>query len=456
MVNTFEWFSKSLANAPVGVLLICLTIDFLLLLTSGLITYHLLKKWRLEIVGYLAIGFILGKSVLNLLSYPLVGMKEISSLAQNPQLEFFAKLNLSSYLISFALVVVLLKAGLGISVQVLKKTWRDSFLLSFVPNLCEALAVMMLSHFLIKLPWLESCMLGFIISAVSPAVVVPSMLRIEKEGYGTRNHVSQIVLTGASLDDIISISVFGATIGVWTKVHQLSGHATGGLASFLPTWLSGAEEVIRFGLGLLIGLLVGLILAKYFFKNVHQKFSVAFCLSLLLAMLFTLNFWAGVLLIAGTITAVATGFAIKNVSPSFAERSEKPLDRIWEIAKMLLFVLIAAKMDIHQADMRQIAWILPILLVGLLVRSLGVWLCLIKSPLNAKERLFCVFAYLPKATVQAALGAVPLSLVTNSGNSILIVYATTILSYAIFSILVTAPLGLVLVENTYRKLLEFG
>ncbi|XP_023226565.1 sodium/hydrogen exchanger 9B2-like [Centruroides sculpturatus] len=203
-------------------------------------------------------------------------------------------------LVIFALVVVLLKAGLGISVQVLRKTWRDSFLLSFIPNLCEALAVTVLSHFLIKLPWLESVMLGFIISAVSPAVVVPSMLRIEKEGYGTKRHVSQIVLTGASLDDIVSITVFGL----------------------------------------------------------------------------------------------------------------------------------------------------------MLACSLGVMISLIKSPLNQKERVFCVLAYLPKATVQAALGAVPLALVSNSGNLVLIAYATTILSYAVFAILITAPLGLVLVEKTYRQLLE--
>jgi NhaP-type Na+/H+ or K+/H+ antiporter len=302
----------------------------------------------------------------------------------------------------------------------------------FVPATFEIVGAILLGPPLLGVSIAEAAVIGAMLAAVSPAVIVPKMITLIEEGYGRKNSVPQLVMAGASADDIYAIVLFTAFIGV----------AKGGDFRAL-TLLSIPVSIV---LGVAVGILVGLLLT-YVFKAIHMRDTVKVLLILGAAILMV-----GVepmvskyVPFSGLLAAMALGGTILKTREKVARRISGKFSKIWVAAELILFVLLGAAVDILFVLKAGLAAVL-LIIVAFLIRSVGTWVSLIRSGLNNKEKLFCVIAYLPKATVQAAVGAIPLSLGLASGN--------IILSIAVLSILITAPLGAIGIDATYQNLLE--
>jgi NhaP-type Na+/H+ or K+/H+ antiporter len=340
-------------------------------------------------------------------------------------------LSLSSELRQMALIVILLRAGLALKLEDLKKIGRPALLMSFIPATFELIGVLILGPLLLGLSFLEAAILGSILAAVSPAVVVPRMLHLMQSGYGKKKHIPELILSGASLDDIYVIILFSSFLQSY-----LTGSISFNLFYQLP--LS-----ILFGVGL--GLLIGL-LSVVFFKRFHMrdtmKVLILFSLSFLLITLeVTLKPW---LSISGLLSVMVLGGMIHHMYPELAKRLVGKFEKIWVIAEIMLFVLVGAAVNITVVSDLGIQAIF--LVFGALVfRTIGVFVALLKTDLIMKERLFVMIAYLPKATVQAAIGAIPLASGIPSGD--------LMLSVAVLAIIITAPLGAIGIDLTYSRLL---
>jgi NhaP-type Na+/H+ or K+/H+ antiporter len=304
--------------------------------------------------------------------------------------------------------------------------------MSFIPCLFEGGAVTLVSHYLLELSWVSSGMLGFIIAAVSPAVVVPQMLDIKAKGYGKEREVPTLILAGASIDDVFAITLFGVFLAAGT------GKAVNIASQFIKVPLG-----IVLGVGL--GLLAGYLLVKFFdrFQMRDTKKMLVFLVVAIL--LHELEYFNDIIPVATLLGVMAMGFVLLELDSRRANNLASKFNKLWIFAEILLFVLIGAQVNIN------VAWdsgLLGVVLIagGLLARSIGVWLALFGSKLNNGERLFCVFSYMPKATVQAAIGAIPLSMGVKGGELILAV--------AVLSIIITAPLGAGLIRGTHTRLLK--
>lgn len=365
-----------------------------------------------KLLGYLVAGIILGNSGLSLLSENY--------------------LSYSSTISAFALVVILIKAGLGIDGKTLKKVGRPAILMGFLPNLLEGTTVLLLSHYLLNLDWVVSGMLGFIISAVSPAVVIPSMVKLKDEGYGMDKGIPVMNLASASIDDVISLTAF---------------------AVFLSYYISGGTsnitiEIIKIPFSIIWGIGFGLILGYIIIKSLKysNKLIIQYIqVFIILLISFITKLFGHYIFIAEMISIMTMAFIIVEKNPKLGNSTKVHINSIWKVAQIFLFVLIGAIVDFNVAS--NIGYIGVIIIgVGLLVRSFGVILCLIKTQFNIKERTFCVISNFPKATVQATLGAVPLSEGVIGGDIIVAV--------AVMSILLSAPIGLILIEAFAPKLLN--
>ena len=390
-----------------------------LIFLVGLSMAFICRKIKLpRIIGMLITGIALGPFVLDLL---------------DPQI-----LGISSELRQTALIIILIKAGLSLNISDLKKVGRPAVLMSFLPALFEIGAFVLLAPRLLHITVLDSAIMGAVLAAVSPAVVVPRMVQLMDENCGTDKQIPKLILAGASLDDVFVIVLFSTFINM----------AQGGSAKIMDF----VNIPISIILGILLGAAFGFVLA-FLFELAHKRGnsmrqSIKTIILLGAAfLLMAIETWLeGTVSISGLLAVMSMACVIqlrcrKEVSDDLSAK----YGRLWLAAEVILFVLVGAAVDIRYT-LQAGAMAVLVIFIALIFRSVGVLVCLIGTKLNRKEKLYCIIAYLPKATVQAAIGSVPLSLGLPCGN--------IVLSVAVLSILITAPLGAILMDLTYKKLLN--
>ena len=347
-------------------------------------------------------------------------------------------LNNSDAFRTFALVIIVLRAGLQINYFSLKKLRTTSFFLSFLPGLSEALTITFLAPLFFPLTYIESALLGFIISAVSPAVIVPMMIDYQNRGLGEDKGIPTMILASSTIDDIIAILIFSILIGVYFEGYNLFYTLAYGFT--IPIFL-----------GIIIGLCLGACVNKlinFFRIRTTQQVLIILSLSIIMIYLEKSGF-----IFSSLMAIVILGFSINHKNLRIANILEKKLSQIWIFASIILFVMIGAQTDFRFAlNMGWPAFVL--IFSGLFVRSLVVLLILSKSILSMRERFFVVFSFWPKATVQAALGAMPLMMMIYLGMSTK--PGEIILAISVLSILITAPLGAVVISLTADKFLNYG
>lgn len=384
-----------------------------LVFLCGMLLGSLLEKLGVpRLLGMLVTGILLGPFGLDLLDGSILGI--------------------SGELRQIALIIILARAGLNLDVEDLKKVGRPAVLMCFVPACFEIVGMVLLAPALLGLTRLEAAVMGTVVAAVSPAVIVPRMLKLMEEGYGKERSIPQMIMAGASVDDVFVIVLFTAFAGL-EKSGSLS--AFGFLA--IPTSIV---------LGLAGGVFVGLALSVLF-EKVHMRDSSKVVLMLSVAfLLVTLEHsMNGVVGFSGLLAVMAMGVALQRRKYDVARRLSSKFSKLWVGAEILLFVLVGATVNVGYAW--KAGAMAVVLIFGVLVfRIAGVFLCLVKTPLSRKERVFSAVAYLPKATVQAAIGGLPLSMGLACGDIVLTV--------AVLSILITAPLGAALIDCNYKKLLQ--
>lgn len=389
-------------------MLLSLALIFLL----GMILGSLFKKLKLPaLLGMLLTGILLGPHFFNLLDSSI--------------------LNISADLRQIALIIILTRAGLNLDIQDLKKVGRPAFFMCFIPATLEIIGMIILASYLFKLSFLDSAILGTVIAAVSPAVIVPKMLKLMEEGYGKKNSIPQLIMAGASVDDIFVIVLFTVFTGL----------ATTGALSF--------AEFIKIPTSIILGLLAGAILGKIlalFFEKIHLRDSnkVIILLSIAFLLVTLEKSITGIIGFSGLLAIMAMGGTIKKFRKEVAIRLSNKFSKLWIASELILFVLVGASVNINYLSSTGILAI--ILILGVLIfRMFGVFISLLGTPLDRKERLFSMIAYCPKATVQAAIGSIPLAMGLPCGE--------LILSIAVLSILITAPLASFAIDLTYKKLL---
>ena len=380
-----------------------------LILIVGMSLGYICQKLKLpSLLGMLITGMILGPYVLNLL---------------DPNI-----LAISADLRKIALIIILTRAGLGLDLSGLKKLGRPAFLMCFVPATCELIGIVLLGPKLLGLTTLEAAIMGAVLAAVSPAVVVPRMVKLMDEGY---KDIPELILAGASVDDVYVIVLFSTFIGM------IQGKGAN-IISFINIPIS----II---LGILIGLLLGFLLS-YFFKNIHirdtSKVLIILSISLLLVVLE--DSLTTSITFSSLISIMFIGVGLKRNREIVAKRLSIKYGKLWVGAEVFLFVLVGATVNINYLTHVGFKALLLIIL-ALIFRMFGVFICLLKTNLNKKEKLFTMIAYTPKATVQAAIGGIPLSLGLSCGDIILTV--------AVLAIVLTAPLGAFAIDLSYKKLL---
>lgn len=363
------------------------------------------------LIGMLVVGIVLGPYVFNLIS---------------PQI-----LDISSDLRQLALIIVLTRAGLSFNINELKKNGRSAVMLCFVPALMEIIGYVVFGILLLKLSWNEAAILGCVMAAVSPAVIVPRMLKLKEEGYGTNKGIPQMILTGASADDVFVIILFTAFLG-------MSG---GGSFDFNILWRTPVSIVLGIGAGLLIGWLFALFVKRFHIRDT-VKIVVLLCFSFFFVSIE--NHVSEYVPFSGLLAVIAMGAMLYGTHCKCAERLSVRYNKLWVVAEILLFVLVGATVDISFA-VKSGGMIVAVIAIALVFRIVGVYLCVIRTKLNMKERLFCAIAYTPKATVQAAIGGIPLAMGLACGNAVL--------TAAVIAIIITAPLGAFLTDLLYKKLL---
>lgn len=384
----------------------------------GLSMAAICQKLKLpRIIGMLITGIVLGPYVLDLL---------------DPSI-----LSISSELRQMALIIILLKAGLSLDLSDLKKVGRPAIMMSCVPASFEILAFFLFAPYLLGVSRIEAAVMGAVLGAVSPAVVVPRMVQLMESRYGTQKSIPQLVMAGASCDDIFVIVLFTTFVSM----------AQGGQVHIMDF----VNIPISIVLGIVLGAFVGFLLSMFFETAYAHKHCVRNSMKVIIVlgvsfMLMAIETWAeGFVSISGLLAVVSMACVLKLKSITFvSKRLSEKFGKLWIAAEVILFVLVGAAVDIRYTMGAGLAAIAMIFL-ALVFRGIGVSICLIKTNLNWKERLFCVIAYLPKATVQAAIGSVPLAMGLSCGQ--------IVLSVAVLAILITAPLGAIGMDLTYKKLL---
>ena len=385
----------------IGVLLLC-----------GLLLGSICKRLHLpSLVGMLIVGIVLSPYALNLLS---------------PEL-----LNISADIRQLALIIILTRAGLSFDLAELKKNGRSAIMLCFVPALFEIVGYIVFGLWLLDIPWKDAAIMGCVMAAVSPAVIVPRMLKLKEEGYGTNKGIPQMIMAGASADDIFVIVLFTSLIALPSE----KGFDLGIL------WKIPCSIVLGIGAGLLFGWLFA-----RFFKKVHIRDSIKVIILICFSISFISveNLIENAIPFSGLLAVIAMSAMLYRNHGACAKRLSVKYNKLWLVAEIFLFVLVGAEVDVRFA-LQAGAMIIAVMALAMIFRLVGVWLCVIGTKLTAKERLFCMIAYMPKATVQAAIGAIPLSMGLACGQ--------TVLTAAVLAILITAPVGAFLIDMLYKKLL---
>lgn len=383
-----------------------------LIFLCGLLLGSIFQRLKLpSLIGMLITGIVLGPYALNAM--------DVSILSISPDLR------------QLALIIILTRAGLSLDLEDLREIGRPALLMSLIPALFEMLGTILLAPLLFHIPLLDAAILAAVIASASPAVITPRMLRLMETGYGTDKKIPQLILAGDSVDDITNIVVFVSLIG-----------------------LAGGQKISAFRfaaipfsvvLGIGIGVLAGIILTTLF-KKIHMRDSMKIIILLSTAFLFTTleEAMGNVFPFSGLLPIMTLGVMILKNTPMVAQRLSTKFSKLWVGAEILLFVLVGSSIDITYAT-AAIFKTIVLLVAVLLMRAVGILLCLVNTDLNRNERIFCTFTGIPKATVQAAIGAIPLAMGLPNGEIILTV--------AVLSILFTAPLGAFLIDISYKKLL---
>ena len=396
-------------------MLASLSLIFLVGLAMGAIC----QKFKMpRIIGMLVTGIVLGPYVLDFL---------------DPSI-----LSISSELRKLALIIILLKAGLSLDLKDLKKAGRPAILMSFVPATCEIAGYILFAPLLLEINRIEAAVMGAVLGAVSPAVVIPRMVMLMEEKYGTKKAIPQMIMAGASCDDIFVIVLFTTFLSM----------AQGGSADIIDF----VNIPVSIVLGILLGAVTGYGLYLFFETSYAHKHCVRNSTKVIIVLGFSMllvsveGWLEGKVSVSGLLAVVSMACVIKIKSTAFvSKRLSEKFGKLWIAAEVVLFVLVGAAVDIRYTLSAGLAAVFMIF-IALIFRTAGVLICTIKTKLNMKERIFCVIANLPKATVQAAIGSVPLAAGLACGK--------IILSVAVLAIIITAPLGALGIDNTYKKLLE--
>ena len=384
-----------------------------LIFLLGLLLGSIFNKLKLpKLLGMIFTGIILGPHVLNLLDDSII--------------------RISADLRQLALVIILTRAGLSLDITDLKKVGRPAILMCFIPACFEIVGVMLIAPKLLNVTLLEASIIGAVIAAVSPAVIVPRMIKIMEEGYGKEKSIPQLILAGASVDDVFVIVLFTALTGL------ASGESVSGFS------------LLQIPISIVMGILVGIICAYLlveFFKKIHIRDSIKIIIVLSVSFLLIEleHRLSGIIPLSGLLAIMSMGIFINQKHSILANRLSIKYNKLWIAAELILFVLVGATVDLSYALLMGVSAIIVVIL-ALIIRMIGVFVCMLKTNLNMKERLFCMIAYTPKATVQAAIGGIPLAMGLACGQKVLTV--------AVLSILITAPLGAFLVDKMYKQLLE--
>ena len=392
------------------------SLSFVFLL--GLAMAALCQKFKIpRIIGMLVTGILLGPCVLNWLSESILGI--------------------SSELWQMALIIILLKAGLSLNLADLKKVGRPALMMSCVPASFEILAFVIFAPAILHISRVEAAVMGAVLGAVSPAVVIPRMVQLMETKYGTDQRIPQMIMAGASCDDIFVIVLFST----FTNMAQ-------GGSAHVADFINIPVSIL---LGIALGAVAGYGLSLFFETAYAKEHYVRNSMKVILILgmsffLMSVETWLkGKVSVSGLLAVVSMAAVIRiKCIPKVSKRLSEKFGKLWIAAEVILFVLVGAAVDIRYTMQAGIAAVLMIF-VGLMFRAVGVSLCMLGTKLNKKERLFCVIAYLPKATVQAAIGSVPLAMGLPCGQ--------IVLSVAVLAILITAPLGAAGMDLTYDKLL---
>ena len=385
----------------------------------GLAMGAICQKLKLpRIIGMLATGIVLGPYVLDLL---------------DPSI-----LSISSDLRKMALIIILLKAGLSLNLEDLKKVGRPAIMMAFVPATFELIGYLVFAPLILGITRVEAAVMGSVLAAVSPAVVVPRMVQLMENKYGTEKAIPQMIMAGASCDDIFVIVLFTTFLSM----------AQGGSAD-IKAFVNIPISII---LGIILGAIVGYLLYLFFETAYAKKHYVRNSMKVIIVLgfsflLIAIEGWLeGKIAVSGLLAVVSMACVLKMKCTSFvSKRLSEKFGKLWFAAEVILFVLVGAAVDIRytlDAGLAAVAMIFA----ALIFRSFGVWLCTVKTSLTLKERAFCVIAYLPKATVQAAIGSVPFAAGLPCGK--------IVLSVAVMAIIITAPLGAFGMDFTYKKFLH--
>lgn len=383
------------------------------ILLLGVLLGGLCKKLRLPaLLGMLVTGIFIGPYALNWIDGSILGI--------------------SAEIRKIALIIILARAGLSLNVVDLKKVGRPAVLMCFVPACFEILGMLVLAPTLLGVSLLDAAVMGAVVGAVSPAVIVPKMLGLIEEGYGREKSIPQMILAGASVDDVFVIVMFS----VFTGMEVSGGGAVSGLLS-VP---------VSIALGIGVGLLCGWLMGRLFTAcHIRDTIKLIVFLSVAFLLVAFEDSFLSVVPFSSLIAVMCAGIMLQKTAPAAAARMAVRYNKMWVAAEILLFVLVGATVNLSYALTAGVSAVL--LIFGVLVfRMAGVCLCMTGTELNARERIFCMLAYTPKATVQAAIGGIPLSMGLACGNIVLTV--------AVLSILITAPLGAFLIDQTYKKLLK--
>lgn len=386
-----------------------------LLLLCGFALGDLFKRIKFPpLFGFMLTGILLGPYCFNLIDSSI--------------------LLISSQIRKIALIIILLRAGLNLDIDALKKVGRPAILMCFLPAAFEILGFAVLGPVILHLSLLDSLITGSVLAAVSPAVVVPNMLKLMDEHYGTKEGIPQLIMAGASVDDVFVIVLF-------SSFTSLASTGSMDVMNFLriPTSIVS---------GIAAGFIIGKLLNVYFQKVcIRNTVKVIFLLSISFILVTVEDVFTGHFGFSGLLAIMAMATVVHMELPSVSLQLSATVSQMWILAEVLLFALVGAAVNIPYAAQSGLSSIL-IILGALIFRMAGVYLCVAGTRLSKKERLFCMIAYTPKATVQAAIGSIPLTMGLSCGNIVLIV--------AVTAILITAPLGAFFINATYRKLLKFN
>lgn len=391
-----------------------------MIILLGFISGWIFEKLKFpKIIGMLFAGIILGPFMLNIFDYKI--------------------LSISSELRKLALIIILLRVGFSFRLNDIKELGKTTFFLSFIPAFFEIMAYTIFAPMLFTITRMEAVIMGTVLSAVSPAVVVPRMIYYIENKWGTKKFIPHLIMAGASFDDIFVITLFTVFIGMSTNIKNIN------IISFFNLPIS---IILGVGLGIFSGYILYL-----FFENLYNngnyiknstKIFIVIGLSLLLVSME--EKLQNILSISSLLAVISMACMLKIKSSEFVScRLSQKLGKIWIGAEMVLFVLVGASVDIRYTLEAGINSVI-IIFIGIIVRSLGVLVSIFNTKFNFKEKIFCIVSYFPKATVQAAIGTIPLTLGLPSGK--------IILSVAVMAILITAPLGAFIMDYSYQKLLE--